>query len=103
MDYKTAIKTFDTLGSDEQSKELYAHFGVAIYFSQVLEQQAINMIAMCKHARNEKITEQEIEELWNGYDRGSRTFGILINEVKQLYEISEEDEIELKQLLKLRN
>ena len=43
MDYKTAIEIFDSLDEDDQIKDIYSHFGLAIYFAQVMEQTAINL------------------------------------------------------------
>ncbi len=103
MDYKTAIDLFNTLDDNEKAREIYAHFGLAVFFAQVLEQQAINMIAICKQTKARMTTQEQVDSLWNDYDLGSRTFGVLINEIKQLYNLSEEDYKELKDVLKLRN
>jgi len=103
MDYKTAIEIFNTLDDDDKAKEIYAHFGLAVFYAQVLEQQAIIMIAICQQTNNKLTTQEQLDSLWNDYDLGSRTFGILINEVKQLYNLSDEDYKDLKNVLKLRN
>jgi hypothetical protein len=103
MNYKTAIEIFDKLDSDDKAKEIYAHFGLAVYFAQVLEQKAINMITFCRKTKSNMTNQEQIDALWNDYDLGSRTFGVLINEIKQLYSLSDKDGKELTDVLKLRN
>jgi len=103
MNYETAIKIFDQLDDDEKVKDVYAHFGAAIYYAQVLEQQAINMIACSIQVNNKMNSIEEINSLWNRYDFGIKTLGSLINEIKTLYNISENDAETFKKVLKLRN
>lgn len=103
MDYKTAIEIFDTLAEDDKAKEIYAHFGLAVFITQCLEQQAINMIAICRQAKQKLKTQEQVDSLWDNYDLGSRTLGVLINEIKQLYNLTEQDTIELGEVLRLRN
>ena len=103
MTYEEAVNIFDSLNEDDKTKEVYAHFGLAVYFAQVLEQQSINMIAACKQWENKLIKEEDLKTLWDDYDLGSRTFGKLIAEIKALYQFSDEDYKELRAVLKLRN
>lgn len=103
MNYEEAIDFFETLDDDNKAKEIYAFFGNAIYFSQVVEQQAINMLAIYKQVTNKLTTKEQVESLWDNYDYGTRTLGVLINEIKQQYELTDEDFLELKKYLKLRN
>jgi len=104
MDYQNAIEIFDSLVDDDsKTKEVYAHFGLTIFICQQLEQQSINMIAAVRLVNGRFISKEEVEALWNDYDLGSRTLGALINEIKQLYVLADEDYNELKKMLKLRN
>ncbi|HEY5533902.1 MAG TPA: hypothetical protein VIL99_03020 [Ignavibacteria bacterium] len=103
MDYKTEIELFETLDSNNKAKEIYAHFGQAVFCAQVLEQQSINMIAVFRQSKDNLRSPKEINELWDTYDLGKRTFGKLIKEVSVLYNLSDEDSIELNNVLKLRN
>lgn len=102
MEY-SELEGFEYLDSDEQAKEVYAHFGLAIYFAQILEQLAINMIAIQKQTTKGLEKTEDIESLWDDYDKGKRTFGVLVNEIKQCYSLSDDDYDELKRILKLRN
>jgi hypothetical protein len=103
MDYNIAIEEFEQLDDDQKAKTIYAHFGLAVYIAQVLEQQAINMIVVSKQSKKKFNSRDQVDELWNNYYFGSRTFGILVNEITQNYQLSESDNFELKALLKLRN
>src|ERR1700758_5475198 len=104
MDYKTAIEEFDKLtNDDDRVKEVYAHFGLAIFNAQLLEQQVINLIVFAKHSKNKTMTNEESNSLWNSYDFGNKTLGKLLNEVKQIFNLNDEDFSELKEILRLRN
>lgn len=103
MDYNSAIEVFNNLDEGDKEKEVYAYFGLAIFYTQLLEQQAMNMICIRRMVNGEFKTPTEIEALWNKYDFGNRTLGNLVNEIKHLYEISEDVSIELGRILKLRN
>lgn len=104
MEYEKAIKEFDQLTShDDRVKEVYAHFGLAIFNAQILEQQAINLIAFCRLSKNRSLSSDEINTLWDSYDHGNKTLGMLITEIQQQYKLSDEDYAEFKELLKLRN
>jgi hypothetical protein len=103
VEYKTAIEIYDKLNADDKTKEIYAHFGLAVFLAQSIEQQSINMIAICRQAKGNIKTFDQVNALWDNYHLGSRTLGVLINEIKQLYNLSNEDTIELGEVLKLRN
>ncbi|WP_440960846.1 hypothetical protein ACN6KS_26930 [Paenibacillus nitricinens] len=86
---------------NEHSKESYAYFGLAVFYSQVLEHQLVNMIVLLKRSQGLLPTEGDFDAL---YERKfSNTMGQLINEIKQLYPIKPEELNELKEILKLRN
>ncbi|WP_337100113.1 hypothetical protein [Paenibacillus sp. YIM B09110] len=85
----------------EHSKESYAHFGLAVYYSQVLEHQLVNMIVLLKRSQGLLPTESDFETL---YERKfSNTMGQLINEIKQLFQLHEDEINELKEVLIQRN
>lgn len=104
MDYKTAIEDYEKLtNEDDRIKEVYTQFGLAVFHAQLLEQQAINLIVFSKLENKQLTTKPEIDDLWDNYDLGTRTLGTLIKEIKQLYNLSDEDASELQEILKLRN
>lgn len=103
MDYNTAIEYFDNLTDTDKAKEQFAHFGRAVFYAQVLEQQIINMIVIHKQLAGQLINQKDIISLWDSYDLGTKTLGILVNELSHIYKVSEEDLTELRSLVKLRN
>ncbi len=104
MTYETAIIELDKLTNDDAKyKEVYAHFGLAVFNAQLLEQQAINLIVFCRLSKDKSLTSQEINALWDSYDFGTKTLGALLNEIQQHYKLTDEDYAEFKELLRLRN
>ena len=104
VDYETAIEQFDSLDSDDaKTREVYAHFGLTIFMCQLIEQQSMNMIATLRQVTGKFATKEEVAALWDNYDFGPRTLGTLINEIKQLYKLTDDDQKELKEILRLRN
>lgn len=97
------MKIYNDLDDDDKDKEIFAHFGLAVFAAQTLEQQAIIMIAICKQAKGRIATPEDVRKLWKDYDLGSRSLGTLIKEVKEHYNLSDEDLIEVKDVLRLRN
>ncbi|KOP67251.1 hypothetical protein AMS62_19855 [Bacillus sp. FJAT-18019] len=86
---------------NEHSKEYYAHTGLALYYSQVLEHQLVNMIVLLKRSQGLLPTESDFDTL---YERKfSNTMGQLINEIKQLFQLTTDEINELKEILKQRN
>jgi len=86
---------------NEHSKDCYAHFGLAVYYSQVLEHQLVNMIMILKRSQGLLPTENDLDIL---YERKfSKTMGQLINEIKDIFELSVEELEALKAVLKQRN
>ncbi|AZH30502.1 hypothetical protein [Paenibacillus sp. M-152] len=85
----------------EHSKECYAHFGLAVFYSQVLEHQLVNMIVLLKRSQGLVPTEDDFEALFER--KFSITMGRLINEIKQVFELKDKDIDELEAILKLRN
>ncbi|MGO4185284.1 hypothetical protein AB4Z17_29370 [Paenibacillus sp. TAF43_2] len=86
---------------NEHSKECYAHFGLSIYYAQVLEHQLVNMIVVLKLSQGLLPCENDLDTI---YERKfSKTMGHLINEIKQLFLLQTEEVDELKEILRLRN
>lgn len=75
-----------------------------MFHAQLLETQTVNMIVLARHfnAKNGK-KKKTLNELFEDYDYGKRTFGVLINELKSFYKLEEQDQVDLVQLLDWRN
>ncbi|AFL99306.1 hypothetical protein Desde_0866 [Desulfitobacterium dehalogenans ATCC 51507] len=86
---------------DEHSKELYAYFGLAVFHAQVLEHQLVNMIVLMKYLQKEVITSNDIEQLYSR--KLSNTMGKLINEIKQIFWLEDDEVKQHKTILEKRN
>lgn len=43
---------------------LMANFGRAIFYSQLLEQQCVNMLAIKEYSSSQSVTDEECEMIW---------------------------------------
>jgi hypothetical protein len=87
-----------------KNNQVLKHYGIAMFHAQLLETQAVNMIVLARHldAKNGK-KKKTLNELFEDYEYGKRTFGVLINELKSFYQLDEQDKVGLEQLLDWRN
>jgi len=93
--------SFSSKDDNEQHKEVYAYFGSAVYYAQVLEHQLTNMLVLIRVAKKSEVSITDIDNLFSKYF--SNTMGNLIHELKETYKLSESELKELKEILKLRN
>ena len=92
---------YKKLPKEEQSKEIYAYFGLSIYHFQVLEYQLINMILVYYKSKNIKMTPDEYDDVFRSYS--DKTMGKLVEKVTTLYNINDTDKGSLWEILKKRN
>lgn len=85
----------------EQAKELFSYFGLAVYYSQALEQQLVNLIMMMKLSEGKVPSDEDFEELYQR--KLSSSLGQLVKEIQHHYEFSQEEVSELTQVWKQRN
>jgi hypothetical protein len=100
------LAEFESLDENYQTKEVYAHFGAAMYYAQTLEQLLSNMIVFSKIDDGTPKMQEEIDAIFNEYEpsqSNKRTLGKLINEIKVAYSLDTDEENELARLLKARN
>jgi len=84
-----------------QTREVYAKYGLAMYFAQCLETGLVNLLVALKLKDRDKITRYDIDSLIEiNYDK---TLGKLISSLKQAMKTSEDLENDLKELLNIRN
>jgi hypothetical protein len=68
---------------DWEQREVYAHFGLAIYFCQVLETQLVNYLALLTRVTTgQSMTEAEVDDLFARLFGG--TFGRNLADVRRL-------------------
>jgi hypothetical protein len=96
------------MDSVELRKDVYAHFGAAMYYAQCLEQSIIIAIMFIDHFPKaiKKYTSQNLWE--NDFDRfmdniSSKTMGRLINSLKAVDFPIDKVEVQLKDALDKRN
>lgn len=92
---------FENEDEDEQHKQVYAYFGKAVYFAQVLEYQLINMLLIYSKRKNIKMRHEIFDSLFIEYKK--KTFGGLLQKVKKVFSIEDALLNELTTLLKKRN
>lgn len=103
MTVKEELKDFELMNDNDKAREIYALFGVSIYYSQVLEQNIIIILAVFEQIEKKINNQKDLDILWDKYDNGRRTLGNLIIELKKVLKMSENDFSELEEILKLRN
>lgn len=90
-----------TMLDGEHSRELFAYYGLAVYYGQALEQQLVNLILLTKMSQGKGMSDEELEDL---YERkmGS-SLGQLIHEVRHHFHFSEDEARQLNAIWKQRN
>lgn len=69
--------------------EVFKYFGMAVYFSQVLEKGIVNLAAILKINNVPKVDDKLMRKLLDGFSR--RTFGQLLKIAKETNNISKEN------------
>ena len=100
-DYE-AIKPYDKDNS-EQLHMLYAQYGKAIYMAQLLEQQAINMLAIDDIVKSKPESPEAYDAIWAKYDHSKKMEGIMTTLLQDAYLIDEDTMQELREVLTWRN
>jgi uncharacterized protein with HEPN domain len=101
--YLTALEEYNHEDENGKSRLIYAYFGLAIYFSQVLEETFSIMLWTDKIFKKKVKTNQEVNEIIDAFENSKKTMGVFINEIKQSYSLSENIAIDLKSVLEKRN
>lgn len=92
---------FYNLDENEQEKEIYAQFGLCVYWFQVLEHQLINMILIRAKQNNLKLNSTDFDNLFYSYS--DKSMGALKKKVFELYNLSKEDIDEINCIQTKRN
>ncbi|HED54470.1 MAG TPA: hypothetical protein ENJ00_09775 [Phycisphaerales bacterium] len=85
----------------DDPKELWAFFGLASYYAQVLEQGLVNLVVAIRVMDSNAMKAGTIEDLFN--KESWNTFGQLLKNAKRLVDISDELSVELEEALGKRN
>jgi hypothetical protein len=101
--YHDAIKEFNKEDDNGKHRLIYAYFGLAIYWSQVLEETFSIMLWTDRVFKNKVKTTKEVNEIIDTIENSKKTLGGFINEVKQAYTLSNELTENLENILVKRS
>ena len=101
--YETALVEYENESEDGKHKTIYAYFGIAVYFGQILEETFSTMLWTDKIFKNKIKTNKEVREIIDVVENSKKTMGQFIIDVKKTYNLSEELIQELKDALETRN
>ncbi len=87
--------------TDEQVREVYAHFGLAVYLGQVLEHALVIAMVMLKLPHRDRLTKQDIDAFMD--QQFAKTLGKLIKNLRTQTTLPSDLEGLLAQALKTRN
>lgn len=100
-DSRVQLKNKVFIANDEienkESKDIYAYFGLTIYYYQVLEHQIINMLFIYNLDKKKQISKDNLDRFFKNEKLKSHTQ--LINNLFKTYKLKEEDKKELNKLL----
>ena len=85
----------------EQIREVYARFGVAIYYAQCLERQLAIILATKYGPGPTRISQSDFDRIID--DLFSKTLGQLVSEIRRAAELSDDEGERLKKALEKRN
>ncbi|WP_310550384.1 hypothetical protein [Paenibacillus glufosinatiresistens] len=89
------------LPESEHSRELFAYFGLAVFYGQALEQQLTNLLLLTKLSQGKTLSEEELTDLYQR--KLSNSLGQLIRELSHYFPFSEEETRQLQEVWKQRN
>ncbi len=86
---------------DEQTRDVYAYYGLAMYLAQTLEHGIVNALVILQLPDKDKYTRQNIDEFMEG--RFQKTLGALLKHLKSEVALPPNLESTLTEALKRRN
>lgn len=101
--YEIAIEEYNQEDDNGRHKLIYAYFGLAVYFSQCLEETFSIMLWTNRIFKNKIKKSIEVNEIIDTIENSKKTMGNFINEVKQSYNLPEELKVDLENILSKRN
>jgi hypothetical protein len=86
---------------NEQTRDVYAHYGLAMHLAQILEHGIVNALIVLKLPDREKYTRDDVDEFMEG--RFAKTLGTLLKHLKSEVALPEDLEATLAAALTRRN
>jgi hypothetical protein len=87
--------------ANEQTKDVYAHFGLAMYYAQVLEHGVVNAMIVARTRERHRITRADIDAFLD--TQFERTLGQMLQELRRHLQVLPTVEPTLRAALKRRN
>lgn len=90
-----------SIDEEEQVKESYAYFGLAVYFAQVIEHGLVNLVLLAKKLRGEVATRADVDAV--DEREFSKTLGKILHDRKAILTFDPQLEADLRKALRIRN
>jgi hypothetical protein len=87
--------------ADEETREVYARYGLAMYFAQVVEHAIVNLMIALHLPERGALTKQDIDQFMD--EAFAMTFGRLLKELRQLGQATDFVQRDLDQARDMRN
>ncbi len=86
---------------DEQTRDVYAYYGLAMYLAQILEHGIVNALVILRLTEKDKYTRQDIDEFMEG--RFQKPLGALLKHLRSEVTLPPDLESTLTEALNRRN
>ncbi len=101
--YDIAKYEYQTEGEDGRHRLVYAHFGLAIYYGQCLEETFSIMLWTDRIIKKKVKTNLELNGIIDAIEKSKKTMGNFINEVNHSYSLTASIVDNLDKILGARN
>lgn len=101
--YEEVLEEYLNEDDDGRTRFIYAQFGLAIYCTNCLEETFSIMIWTNRIFKQKPKTNKEVNDIIDAVENTKKTMGLLLNEIKENYFISETHQELLKKVLAKRN
>lgn len=101
--YDIAKNEYEAQDDDGKHRLVYAYFGLAIYFVQVLEETFSIMLSTDRILKKKAKTSEEVNEIMDTIENSKKMMGNFINEVKHSYSLTTSIVEQLDKILDKRN
>ena len=101
--FELAMSEYNEEDENGQSRIIYTYFGLAVYQAQCLEETFSFMLWSSRIIENNVMTNEEVNEIIDSLENSKKTMGNFIYEVKKTYNLSDDIEKALVEILEARN
>lgn len=101
--FNFALEEFHEEDESGKSKLVYSYFGLSVYFSQVIEETFLLMLWMNELFNKPKSDKRKFIKTIEAIENSKKTMGVFINEIKQVYNLSDDLVYDLNSILSSRN